>query len=179
MLDNNERTCIACSGETWGPQCSHSCSCTTGSTYCDIKIGCVCKPGYTGQFCETDIDECKTSLKKCGFNEFCQNLPGSATCECIKGFYRQWSTCNDIDECSALSPCDKNLEYCTNTIGSYRCSCNTGYIKNSQGICTDIDECALSATLCDKSTEMCVNKIGSYTCACKKGYARKFGRCEE
>nr|CAD7599250.1 unnamed protein product [Timema genevievae] len=43
---------------------------------------CACPSGFTGQYCQTDIDECES--KPC--DQQCVNLPGSFECQCKTGF---------------------------------------------------------------------------------------------
>ncbi|XP_022809656.1 protein jagged-1-like [Stylophora pistillata] len=82
---------------------------------------CVCARGYTGEHCETDIDECSTSIWPCDVNADCHNTNGSYSCSCKSGFIGNGKTCTDIDECStSIRPCDINAD-CHNTNGSYSC----------------------------------------------------------
>lgn len=41
-----------------------------------------------GTHCDQDIDECKTGTFACGIKEKCVNIPGSAICECMEGYYK-------------------------------------------------------------------------------------------
>ncbi|XP_059160605.1 uncharacterized protein LOC131944081 [Physella acuta] len=165
-LDNDGRSCIGCSGETWGIQCNKSCSCGSGADYCDLKTGCVCKSGYTGKLCNIDIDECTTEAQKCGTNEKCVNLPGSATCQCQTGYVRENGACADFNECS--SPTTNNcLQLCNNFVGGYSCACFHGYFYNSTtNVCSDINECQQDNTRCE---QLCINTEGSYRCSCTSG----------
>ncbi|XP_059160482.1 uncharacterized protein LOC131944017 [Physella acuta] len=165
-LDNDGRSCIGCSGETWGIQCNKSCSCGSGADYCDLKTGCVCKSGYTGTLCNIDIDECTTGAQKCGTNEKCVNLPGSATCQCLAGYVRENGACADLNECS--SPTTNNCpQLCNNFVGGYSCACFHGYFYNSTtNICSDINECQQDNTRCE---QLCINTEGSYRCSCTSG----------
>ena len=46
----------------------------------------MCKPGYTGNSCEVDIDECEQNPNLCGEMQQCVNTAGSFICECRQGF---------------------------------------------------------------------------------------------
>ncbi|KAL3848249.1 hypothetical protein ACJMK2_019118, partial [Sinanodonta woodiana] len=62
--------------------CENGGNCTSNSKY-DI-YSCMCAPGYTGNTCETDINECDNS--PCKGNSTCLNRPGSYVCLCSIGF---------------------------------------------------------------------------------------------
>ncbi|KAH9509815.1 hypothetical protein Btru_045273 [Bulinus truncatus] len=165
-LDNNERTCLDCDGNTWGLQCANQCACGIGSLKCDPATGCFCKPGFTGRYCNEDVDECATGQQKCSVNEVCVNTPGSAECQCQNGFNRKNGVCTDINECQ-----DKYLhnckQSCTNTVGSFSCNCYPGYVLNTTtNICIDINECQQATHLCSGA---CINTEGSYSCSCSSG----------
>ncbi|KAH9509816.1 hypothetical protein Btru_045275 [Bulinus truncatus] len=166
ILDNNERTCLDCDGNTWGLQCANQCACGLGSLKCDPATGCFCKPGFTGQYCNEDVDECANGQQKCSVNEVCVNTPGSAECQCQSGFIKKNGICTDINECQDkyLHNCKQN---CTNTIGSFSCSCYAGYVLNTTtNTCIDINECQQGTHLCSGA---CINTEGSYSCSCSSG----------
>ncbi|XP_066023509.1 uromodulin-like [Pocillopora verrucosa] len=92
---------------------------------------CVCVPGYTGEDCTEDVDECDLGEHKCDSNAECINTRGSYDCKCKEGFTGDGLTCTDIDECNLVDNyCTKSGANCTNTVGSFNCTCQTRYFWN-------------------------------------------------
>lgn len=117
-------------------------------------LGCVCKDGWKGSDCKTDVNECKSN--PCSSFQVCVNTDGSYTCSCPAGW--QGSSCSqDVDECSK-SPCN-NAGTCINTNGSYICGCVPGW----QGRHCDEDEDECLKQPCNSSF-ICHNTPGSFTC---------------
>lgn len=65
------------------------------------RYSCECDVGWTGTFCNIDLDEC--SLGYCLNNSTCRNTQGSFTCTCQPG-YSDRNCSAHIDDCAA-SPC--------------------------------------------------------------------------
>jgi len=97
------------------------------------KKKCICNDGFTGEFCENDIDECDASaegfVEKCtGVGQSCKNFIGGFTCGCNDGFEEVGGlgtdedfTCQDIDECSTRKHNCGRDDLCKNTVGTYFC----------------------------------------------------------
>ncbi|XP_066524006.1 protein kinase C-binding protein NELL2a [Hoplias malabaricus] len=135
----------------------HSCSCKPGYTgngtickaLCDglcLNGGscvspnmCMCAQGFTGQRCETDIDECSEGFVECDSRATCVNLPGWFHCECRDGYHdnglftANGESCEDIDECKAGRSTCANDTVCFNLEGGYDCRCPHGH--NCTGDC--------------------------------------------
>lgn len=97
-------------------------------------------PGYTGQHCEADIDECLSN--PCHYGT-CKDGLASFTCQCHLGYSGRLCEAN-INECLS-QPC-QNGGTCQDRANSYVCACPRGtsgktVIKNS------ITACCLNANV--------------------------------
>ncbi|CAH1254988.1 VWDE [Branchiostoma lanceolatum] len=132
---------------------------------------CKC-PGYTGQLCEEEIDECASN--PCENGATCSDEVNGFTCTCDE--LHTDTVCDvDVDDHCALRPCFEGVP-CANRDGSFECGpCPSGYSGDGQN-CTDEDECALGTHTCD---HVCKNTAGSFYCTCQTGYAMVAGNCYE
>lgn len=73
----------------WRRMHSHNCnqavceqSCANGGS-CLRPNKCACSKGWTGRYCQIDVDEC---IEAHGCSQTCVNTPGSFQCVCHEGF---------------------------------------------------------------------------------------------
>ncbi|XP_022801632.1 mucin-like protein isoform X1 [Stylophora pistillata] len=131
-------------------------------------LDCGCLNGYTGTFCESDLDACEANLNPCYPGVKCIDLPPPANISgykcgpCPNGFTGDGSKCRDIDECS-LGSNGGCSQVCINTPGSFTCDCRKGYLLNiDQKKCDDVNECIPVSDCMHK----CENTNGGYRCSC-------------
>ncbi|PFX15514.1 Protein HEG-like 1 [Stylophora pistillata] len=71
--------------------CYNNATCLVGFT--DKGYKCMCPPGYTGDHCEKDVNECSTKTHNCDVNAECNNTEGSFNCSCKIGFNGDGKKC--------------------------------------------------------------------------------------
>ncbi|XP_048585834.1 protein jagged-1b isoform X2 [Nematostella vectensis] len=135
--------------------CLHGAACNFLS---DGGSQCQCLPGYTGAFCETNINECLSSPCKNGAT--CVDRVDGFKCVCDAGY--QGSLCQvDRDDC-ASSPCE-NSATCIDRVDDYECRCAPGYT----GVNCDhnINDCG-RLNPCQNGGS-CIDKLNGYVCSCR------------
>ncbi|PFX18968.1 Neurogenic locus Notch protein [Stylophora pistillata] len=118
---------------------------------------CKCQPGYDGQRCEKEIDECL--LSPC-VHGTCKDEINNYTCTCDPG-YTGYNCSVDIDECQS-APCIHGN--CSDLVNGFNCSCQSGF--NGTRCEHNIDDCPSSG--CGNGT--CVDLVNNYTCQCNVGF---------
>ncbi|ERE74482.1 vitamin K-dependent protein S [Cricetulus griseus] len=104
---------------------------------------CICKPGWQGDKCQFDVNECKDPLNvNGGCSQICDNTPGSYHCSCRSGFamLSNKKDCKDVDECSE----NMCAQLCVNYPGGYSCYCDgkKGFkLAQDQKSCEGIPVC--------------------------------------
>uniref|UniRef100_A0A8C5JDC3 Cadherin EGF LAG seven-pass G-type receptor 1 n=1 Tax=Junco hyemalis TaxID=40217 RepID=A0A8C5JDC3_JUNHY len=86
-------------------------------------LRCRCPPGFTGDYCETEIDLCYSN--PCGSNGLCRSREGGYTCECHEDYTESCEVNARSGRC-APGVC-KNGGTCVNLlIGGFKCECPPG-----------------------------------------------------
>ncbi|XP_058806153.1 protein crumbs isoform X2 [Phymastichus coffea] len=128
---------------------------------------CSCPLGFTGLYCETNIDDCAPDTDgnvPCKNEGKCHDGVNSFTCDCAGTGYTGPDCSYDIDECEdPLNDC--GFGKCKNLPGSFRCVCEPDYCGMSCSVenpCKN-DFCQ-NGGICE-----CVEDSG-YRCRCPDDY---------
>ena len=83
---------------------------------------CVCDPGFTGELCQTNIDDCVGV--NCSRNGVCVDRANTFTCDCDPGFTGELCQTN-IDNCVGVD-CSGNGQ-CVDEVNNFTCECSSGF----------------------------------------------------
>ncbi|KAK3731213.1 hypothetical protein QZH41_017746, partial [Actinostola sp. cb2023] len=145
---------------------------TTGSDSSEdrfIVMLCSCGEGYTGKYCESDIDACEANLNPCYPGVECIDLPAPANmttgyecASCPAGYTGTGASCaGSLDYfCRGL---EKGLVLWT----LYTRAPGSGDLGNHSPRYRNIDECLQGKSGC---SQRCGNTPGSFVCSCNHGY---------
>ncbi|CAH1239112.1 VWDE [Branchiostoma lanceolatum] len=126
--------------------------------------------GYTGRWCEEEIDECQSN--PCN-NGTCEDLVNMFSCMCDDLHVGEFCHIDIGDHCG-LQPCFPGV-LCTNMIDGFECGdCPGGYVGNGTD-CKDVDECASNVT--NNCVHACRNIPGSFECTCPAGFLLIADQC--
>ncbi|VDK34598.1 unnamed protein product [Taenia asiatica] len=148
-------------------QCVHAHKCTQLATasHGGIKHDCLCLPGWTGELCDQNINDC---VDKCLNGGTCHDLIGDYYCTCPEGFSGR--NCEVNRKC-ASNPC-KNKGVCVEIEGGFQCVCPEGVTGTL---------CEFARRGCDPNP--CENHAPCYNlspydyyCKCNEGFYGR--RCE-
>ncbi|XP_067361274.1 cadherin EGF LAG seven-pass G-type receptor 2 isoform X3 [Channa argus] len=87
-------------------------------------LRCRCPTGFTGDYCETEIDLCYS--KPCGAHGVCRSREGGYTCECFEDYTGERCELSSRSGRCAPGVC-KNGGTCVNLlVGGFKCECPPG-----------------------------------------------------
>ncbi|XP_061788733.2 cadherin EGF LAG seven-pass G-type receptor 2 isoform X3 [Nerophis lumbriciformis] len=87
-------------------------------------LRCRCPAGFTGDYCETEIDLCYS--KPCGAHGVCRSREGGFTCECMEDYTGERCELSSRSGRCAPGVC-KNGGMCVNLlVGGFKCECPSG-----------------------------------------------------
>ena len=130
------------------------------------RVKCYCPAGFTGQYCEIDVDECAS--RPCYNGATCVDLPQSYRCDCPEGFsglqcQEEDSDCDKEDACPERSMC-KNLPGKDN----YECLCREGFKGDNCDVTED--PCSENGNPCDNGALCRTLPQGRFNCECTDGW---------
>ncbi|KAM3727370.1 Uncharacterized protein ACO02O_04038 [Dirofilaria immitis] len=135
--------------------CVHGqCKTVTDNFLCD------CEPGWSGEHCNIDINECMRF--PCEHDGNCTNTPGSYQCSCDS--YHLGDHCEIVGSC-VQKPCGDNGDCIQQTSTTHFCVCKRGYTGDTCDIVIDYcnpNQCENGAT--------CQGFVGGFNCLCLPGF---------
>ncbi|GMU21970.1 MAG: hypothetical protein AMXMBFR13_20580 [Phycisphaerae bacterium] len=144
-------------------QCCAADLCQNGAACVDNNPGfsCICSLGFSGVFCETNVDDCNPN--PCQNGGVCTDGVNSYSCSCPVGFTGVNCETN-VDDCDP-NPC-QNGGTCTDGVDSYACTCPPGFTGTNCEI--NVDDCDPNPC---QNGGTCNDGIDSFTCDCPVGYS--------
>ncbi|CAF0752546.1 unnamed protein product [Didymodactylos carnosus] len=180
VLTNSLCTCVD------RDECILDRPCSSVNSHCVNSLGsyvCQCRLGFIFDNDGTciDVNECLTHSPCNPRTSICINLPGQYYCQCLPEIVFSQRNGTNID-CIHRDLCEENPLICGQhskclsniDIGGYKCHCATGFERNTNGICTKIDECLTKP--CD-SDRHCILTADRYDC-CRSNITQT-GSCSQ
>ncbi|XP_015790438.1 uncharacterized protein LOC107367263 isoform X1 [Tetranychus urticae] len=135
------------------------------------EASCYCPAGFTGKYCEKDIDEC--SSDPCYNGGSCIDLPQGYVCKCPSG-YTGLQCQIEKSECTEGVCPERAMCQDLPGRGTVKCLCRSGY--EGPGCNITSDPCAASEPICQNNGRCLSLLQGRFKCDCPPGWSGRF--CE-
>ena len=155
--------------ESGGVRCENGGECLDGI---GDSFSCLCQPGWAGELCEVDIDECQADPPPCLNEGHCIDMLGDFYCVCPLTWTGRHCE-EEVAQCQS-SPC-LNEALCLVEDNSYRCYCVPDY---HGPICQwRYDECQLPPGPKCLHGGLCVDDVDGFQCQCQPGFSGEHCHC--
>ncbi|XP_028967225.1 uncharacterized protein LOC108863645 [Galendromus occidentalis] len=127
---------------------------------------CYCPAGFTGQYCENDMEECASN--PCYNGGSCIDRPQGFACKCPTGY--SGSQCEiEKSECDVPNICPERA-MCQDLpgSGSVNCLCRSGYEGPTCNV--TVNPCTVGQSPCHNEARCIPLKHGRYKCSCAPGW---------
>jgi hypothetical protein len=127
------------------------------------SFSCACDAGYSGEFCETKVDDCVGVV--CLNGAICQDSVDDYDCLCSGNYFGK--LCGSLNNVCAANVCVNGAECAPDDASAegYSYECLDGFVGLYCG--EDVDECAIDPCL---NGGTCENLVGRYNCLCVDGW---------
>uniref|UniRef100_A0A452SNF0 Neurogenic locus notch homolog protein 1 n=1 Tax=Ursus americanus TaxID=9643 RepID=A0A452SNF0_URSAM len=124
---------------------------------------CGCPPGFHGQYCTEDVDECQLMPNACQNGGTCHNTHGGYNCVCVNGWTGE-DCSENIDDCASAA-CFHGAT-CHDRVASFYCECPHG----RTGLLCHLNDACISNP-CNEGSNCDTNPVnGKAICTCPSGY---------
>ncbi|XP_076318247.1 uncharacterized protein LOC143229580 isoform X1 [Tachypleus tridentatus] len=177
--DEGQMTCLECaanqrtgrpgalSEEACVPVLCNNNACQNGGL-CLVKNHqptCYCPAGFTGQFCDVNMDECAS--RPCYNGGTCIDRPQGFTCQCPDGYSgRQCQI--EQNECKNTTCPERAMCQDLPGMGTVNCLCRLGYEGTSCNI--TVNPCIAKGNPCTNGATCIPLQQGRFKCECPPGW---------